>query len=484
MVAQNLVYESLVDSTEEGIVPCLATSWEISDDGTVYTFHLRKGVKFHDDADFNAHVAKMNIDAVQGNKNQFSWLQLSNVIDHVDVVDEYTINLILSKAYYPALAELSLCRPYTMLSPNDFIDGETQKGVKGYNGTGPYVLTDHVVDEHATFKSFKDYWGGEPKVKTFVWRVLPAGQTTYLAMLNGEINFSFPSSSDGDLLDEETMANLKKSADFTIYRSNPVSTRMLDVNTVDGSAALTNSDVRNAIWYAIDRDSLANGVMSGNEYAAYTLFSSKTPYCNVKLEDKEMNVKKANELLDNAGWRNKSGAEYRSKDGVTLELGLIYNGSSAKNKSICEVIKSNLKSVGIKINLNGVGSTAHNTYRKSGGYDLILDQSWGAPYDPATTLGALTKGSSYGKCLGGLSSADKVWQNILDMMSSTKEDVRQNFYTDILTELHDEAILIPLTYSSVVLAASNNIKNILFNYSQYDIPVHIFSWKRLNNNSN
>ena len=65
MPAQGMVYESLVENTKEGIKPLLAESWDISEDGTTYTFHLRKNVKFHDGEPFNAEAVKLNIDAVR-----------------------------------------------------------------------------------------------------------------------------------------------------------------------------------------------------------------------------------------------------------------------------------------------------------------------------------------------------------------------------------------------------------------------------------
>lgn len=142
MLAQALVYEPLVMNTSDGTKPWLAESWDVSDDGTVYTFHLRNDVAFTDGEPFNAEAVKANIDAVQRNRERHAWIVLSNKIVSCDVVDEYTVNLVLSEAYYPTLTELGLTRPYRMMSPKSFIDGETKDGVAYFDQM--------AADEHLT----------------------------------------------------------------------------------------------------------------------------------------------------------------------------------------------------------------------------------------------------------------------------------------------------------------------------------------------
>src|SRR5690606_15717450 len=112
---QGIVYESLVENTAEGIRPLLAESWDISEDGTVYTFQLRQDVTFHDGEPFNAEAVKLNIEAVQRNSAKHAWIKLSTKIVSVQAPNEHTVELELSEPYYPALLELSMTRPYVFL---------------------------------------------------------------------------------------------------------------------------------------------------------------------------------------------------------------------------------------------------------------------------------------------------------------------------------------------------------------------------------
>ena len=146
-----MVFEPLVFNTMDGLKPALAESWQISPDGRVYTFHLRKGVSFSDGAPFNAEAVKLNIDAVEANKPRHAWLDLVNQIDKTEAVDDLTFRLTLKNAYYPTLVELALTRPFRFISPNCFINGGTKEGVKGYIGTGPWVLSEHKLNQYALF---------------------------------------------------------------------------------------------------------------------------------------------------------------------------------------------------------------------------------------------------------------------------------------------------------------------------------------------
>lgn len=107
MFAQNMVYEGFVAYFEDNkIIPALATSWDISKDGLVYTFYLRKGVKFSNGKDFNANAVKINFDTLLKDKDTHNWSALMNALDKVLVVDDYTVKIHLKHIYEPTLREL------------------------------------------------------------------------------------------------------------------------------------------------------------------------------------------------------------------------------------------------------------------------------------------------------------------------------------------------------------------------------------------
>ena len=161
MAAQNMVFEPLIVNTLKGLKPCLATSWDVSDDGKVYTFHIRENVKFTDGTPLDAGAIKLNIDAVVANRPRHAWLELVNQIDKTEAIDPLTFRLTLKNAYYPTLEELALTRPFRFISPKCFINGGTKDGVNGYVGTGPWVLSEHKLNQYAVFTVNPTYWGAQ-----------------------------------------------------------------------------------------------------------------------------------------------------------------------------------------------------------------------------------------------------------------------------------------------------------------------------------
>jgi nickel transport system substrate-binding protein len=477
MPAQGMVYESLVENTEDGIKPLLADSWEISEDGKVYTFHLREDVKFHDGEPFNAEAVKKNIEAVQNNAEKHSWIKLSTKIESCNVVDEYTFELVLSEAYHPALAELSMTRPYVFLSPKDFMNGETKEGVNGYNGTGPYILKEHKTDEFATFEANENYWDGSPKIKKITSKVLPAGETTFLALQKGEVDFVFTDDRGADSIDVEAMDQLVDSGDYQLVRSEPMNTKMIVANSSKSDNPVSEKAVREAIWYSIDREAISKDLLNGTETVANTLFSSNVNYTDVDLKKRGFDIEKAKELLEEAGWKSGNGAEVRTKDGKKLVMQLYYDSNSSSQKIQAEFIQSSLKEIGIQLKIIGEESTSIANRRSTGDYDLLFNQTWGLAYDPQSTISAFTSDASYLHTTSGIAEADKLYKKIDEVMVTADEESRKSLYADILTMVHDEAVFIPISNGSVTVVAPENLDGISFKQTQYELPFESMNFK-------
>ncbi|WP_420792355.1 staphylopine-dependent metal ABC transporter substrate-binding lipoprotein [Bacillus cereus] len=477
MSAQGMVYESLVENTKEGIKPLLAKSWEISKDGKIYTFHLRKDVKFHDGEPFNAEAVKKNIDAIQNNAEKHSWIKLSTKIVACNVVDEYTVELVLSEAYYPTLVELSMTRPYVFISPENFVNGKTKDGVNGYNGTGPYILDEHKINESATFKANENYWGGLPKIKKITSKVLPAGETTFLALQKGEVNFAFTDDRGADSIDVEAMKQLIDSGNYKITRSEAMNTKMIVANSSKSHNPVSEKAVREAIWYAIDRETITKDILNNTETVANTLFSSNVNYADVPLKKRGYDLEKAKEILKKAGWVLEGDAVARTKDGNKLAMNLYYDSNSPSQKAEAEFIQSSLKSIGIQLKIIGEESTSIANRRSTGDYDLLFNQTWGLAYDPQSTIAGFTSNASYLQTTSGIAKADELYNKIAEVMVSTNEAERKQLYADILKTVHDEAVFIPISYGRVTVVAPKNLKDISFKQTQYELPFERMNFK-------
>ena len=161
MFAQGMLFDSLVVYGPWGkILPCLAESWSVSEDGRMVTFRLRRDVSFSDGTPFDAKAAVLNFETVMLNADLHSWMGIFDQIEKVEAADDFTLRLYLKNPFYPVFQELFLIRPFRFLSPKAFPDhGNTSKDIKGYIGTGPWILTDYKKSEYAVFTRNENYWG-------------------------------------------------------------------------------------------------------------------------------------------------------------------------------------------------------------------------------------------------------------------------------------------------------------------------------------
>ena len=464
MYAQEMLYETLVNITADGYEGCLAESWDISDDGKTYTFHIRDGVKFSDGEVCDANAIKANFDAIIENKDRHTWLEMMNLLVGVSAPDDKTFVIELSEPYYPLLTELGVTRPFAMISPKAMKDGSTKDGVNAYIGTGPYVLTDFVTDEYAVFEANENYWGEQPKIKKITVKVIPDNQTRILALEKGELDMIFGK----NMIDADAINQYTGNDKFTVSLSDPTSTRQIVLNTT--KEVLADKEVRQALQHATNKQAISDGIFYGLEQPADTLFAKTVPYCDIDLEPYAYDVEQAQSMLDEAGWV--VGADkIREKDGQKLNIDLLYNSDSVTEKAIAEYLQSEYQKIGISLNIHGEEEQSYRDNMKAGNFDMVFNICWGTPYDPQSSLAAM-RAPVYGDYAAQLGLEDKaeIDQAITDILISTDEQKRQDLYTFVLTRLHEDAVYIPLTYECNKAIYRSDLKGFHFTQTQYEVP--------------
>ena len=464
MYAQEMLYETLVNITEDGYEPCLAESWEISGDGRIYTFKIRQGVTFSDGQVCDANAIKANFDAIIENKDRHTWLEMMNLLVDVSAPDDETFVIELSQPYYPMLTELGVTRPFAMISPNAMKEGSTKDGVDAYIGTGPYVLTDFVTDEYAVFEANENYWGRQPRIRKITVKVIPDNQTRVLALEKGEIDLIFGK----NMIDADAVNKYLDSEEFQVALSDPTSTRQIVLNTANG--VLRDKAVRQALQHATNRQAISDGVFYGLEKPADTLFASTVPYCDIDLKPYGYDTALAESMLEEAGWTMGSGG-LREKDGQTMAMSLLYNSDSVTEKTIAEYLQSEYGKLGIELDIKGEEEQSYRDNMKAGNFDMVFNICWGTPYDPQSSLAAMRQ-PVYGDYAAQLGLEDKkeIDQAITNILVSTDEAKRQELYTFVLTRLHEDAVYIPLTYECNKAISTSALKGVGFTQTQYEVP--------------
>lgn len=464
MYAQNILYDGLIDMVEGGFEGALAESWEISEDGKTYTFHIREGVTFSDGEICDAYAIEANFKAIIENVDRHVWLTMMTVLESVEATDANTFVMHLSASYYPMLTELSMVRPFAMISPKAMQDGSTKDGVNGYIGTGPYVLADFVTDEYAVFERNENYWGEKPAIKTITVKVIPDNQTRIMALEKGEIDLIFGK----NMLDADALQNYENSEDFSVALSEPTSTRQIVMNTTND--ILKDENVRYALSYATNKQAISDGVFYGLEPVAETLYAKTVPYCDIELEPFTYDAAKAETILSEAGWVKGSDGVLE-KEGQKLEVELLYNSDSVTEKSIAEYLQSEYLKIGVKLDIHGEEEQSYRDKMKSGNFEMVFNICWGTPYDPQSSLSAMT-GPVYGDYAAQQGLADKaeIDAAIDKIMISVDETERQELFNFVLTRLHEDAVYIPLTYECNKALYTSALDGVGFTQSQYEIP--------------
>ncbi len=303
-----LIRHELVDDKvgRYELKPGLAESWEQADPKTI-VMKLRKGVKFHDGSDFNAEVAKWNLDRMRSDKKSFARDQTA-AIDTVDVVDPYTIKLNLkapSPAILAGLSGGSNGSATGMLSKVAMDKLGPDKFALNPVGTGPMKFKQMIPDDRVVLERFEDYWmkGADgktlPYVDQFVSRYIPDPSVAMVELRSGGIHVidNIPPK------DVETV----KSDPSLVYWEMPWAGPtyfFVGFNLKSGPFA-TNLKLRQAALYAIDRESMAKAIGFGiGRPALYPLWNSSHLGYDESIVKYPFDLDKAKQFLKDAGYPN------------------------------------------------------------------------------------------------------------------------------------------------------------------------------------
>ncbi|MDF2790055.1 MAG: nikA [Neobacillus sp.] len=468
LFAQSMVYEPLVSYGDGGeLKPHLAESWDISEDGKEYTFHLRQDVKFSDGTSFNAEIVKKNFDTILNHMDLHSWLGFLSKISSTEVIDEDTFKMKLTEAYYPTIQELAVVRPVRFLGEAGFPeDGDTSKGVVKPVGTGPWILEEHKADEYAIYKRNENYWGELPKVEKIQVKIIPDAETRVLAFEKGEIDLIY---GEG-MISLDSFKQLESTGTYETSISEPVATRQLVLNSA--REKLSDERVRQALHYGFNKEAMVEGITSGLEDTAEFILPTNLPYTSeIDVKTIKYDVKKAKSLLDEAGWILPKGKTVREKDGKLLEIEMMYNSAEMIQKAMAETLQSEWAAIGVKLNIAPVELAVQVQRFKDNDFDINIYSNFGAPYDPHTFINIVAKeGFGFNEAISAYPNKAEIIQQIARVPQTTDETERQELYTSILTSLQDQGAIVPISYLKKTAIYQKDVTNFTFPANRDEHP--------------
>ncbi len=294
------LYDKLVDTDENlAVVPMLATSWTISRDGKTVTLKLRQGVKFHDGTPFNAEVVKYNFERMLDPKFPSARRSEIGPIQKVAAVDPYMVQITLDRPYSPLLYVLT-DRAGMMVSP-----AEAQK--TGVNfalhpvGTGPFRFVEKIPQDHVTLERNPDYWApGQPYLDRVVYRPIIDDNARVANLKSGDVDIIniVPLPQIKPLAQEAAQPGAR----FRLLEHGAFQWYGIWLNMT--KPPFDNKLLRQSFNATIDRNVIANVVLQGAAYPAYSFFPNGTPAYDPTWNIPPRNIPLAKEKLQGAGHPN------------------------------------------------------------------------------------------------------------------------------------------------------------------------------------
>lgn len=338
------LYDGLVSFKDETleIEPALALDWSVSDDGLVWTFNLREGVKFHDGTDFNADAVEFSFMRILDEAHPYyglgdqglaymDWL-LASAVSEVVAVDEYSVDFVLNDVFGPFLTYMGIYSQY-IVSPAA-VETYGEDYYQNPVGTGPFKFDEWKRDEYVQMSVFEDYWGEMPAIETIVWKVVPDESTRLMELQAGNVHAikTIAPAQLETILASEDLELLQMAGSNLFYAAINHQAEPFD-----------DLRVRQAFMHAIDFDALTESLYEGLGTRAVNPMPPTIFGFNHDIEPYAFDPEKAKELLAEAGY----------PDGFETDIHVFAESRTYIGRPVdaAEIFKSYLSAVGIDANV-------------------------------------------------------------------------------------------------------------------------------------
>ena len=291
-----MLYNTLLKFEDDGtVVGDLAESWSVSEDKLTWTFNLKQGVKFHNGKELTSADVKATFDrALNAEAGGLRTTEIIKMFTAVEAPDPYTVTITTDGPYGPM--ESLMCNMSLGIMDADYIEQyglDLGTSVEGENGTGPFKVVSWERDQEIVVERFDDYFGTPAKLQTVVYTIIPEAASRVIALETGEV----------DVIDKPTDEDLARleadTENFTVLRKPTISQRLFRFGCND--PIISNTKVRQAIVYAIDRQAIIDALFTGSGYPSTAPLAPVT-FGYSDLGEIEQDLELAKSLLAEAGY--------------------------------------------------------------------------------------------------------------------------------------------------------------------------------------
>jgi len=369
------IYNGLVKYDKNlTIVGDLAESFDISADGLTITFHLRKGVTWHDGAPFTSRDVLYTYRVIIDPKTPTAYAEDFKQVKTLVALDDHTVRATYASPFAPALASWG-----TNILPAHLLEGQditksplARKPV----GTGPYRFREWIAGQKIVLDANSAYFEGRPFIDRYIYRIIPDTSTMYMEMKAGAIDLMS--------LTPVQYARQTTSRQFTsrFNKFRYPSSGYLYMGYNLRHPLFGDKRIRQAITAAIDKEELIHGVLFGMGQKAHgPIVPGRWAY-NPDVRDIGYDPRRAAELLAQAGWREKNADGILVRDGKPFQFTILTNQGNQQRLLSAQIIQQRLKYVGIDVKIRIVEwATFLKEYIDKGKFEVVM-LAWNISQDP------------------------------------------------------------------------------------------------------
>ena len=327
---EGAIFSGLVTVNEQlEMVPDLAESWAVSQDGKVWTFHLRRNVKWHDGVPFTAEDVKFTFDSILNPKVN-SVRRSDFIIDGKPIefkaVDKYTVQAVLPQPFAPFLINAGIgIIPQHLLAGKDVNKADFNRRPVG---TGPFIFKEWRSGDHVTVVRNPDYYLGKPLLAQIIYKEIPDENSRLVALEADEI--------DETDIPPKDYARMKTAPGVKVYEYDALLYTYLGFNLA--SPKFADPKVRQALAYATDKKQLVDLIFKGLASPAYAPSAPVSWAYSDRVPKYEYNIEKARQLLKAAGAEN-------------LEFTILVNQGNKEREKAAVILQQQYKKIGVKVNV-------------------------------------------------------------------------------------------------------------------------------------
>ena len=460
------IYDTLVRADQQNnLYPGLATSWEVSDDTMTFTFTLRDDVTFHDGTPFNAEAVKAYFDRVVA-ANDAAATATSILAGYQEATVDSDTQLTVSFDTPKPTFLVDLSRVWMGIPSPTAVEASGEDFARNPVGTGPFVFSEWVAQDHITLTANADYtWGAEfaanasaPLLDTVTFRFLPEGATRLTALQTGEVQ----------VVEDPPALAVKPLLDAGTYVLQSFPAPGMPSHMMINTAKAPTDDilVRQAMIYSVNQEELTQVAFAGLQSPAYDVLSPSTfGYSEAAANLYRYDPDKAAALLDQAGWVDSNGDGIREKDGEPLKI--VYPAIPAYEEAFMELLSAYLTDAGFSVDLTTMDDAGIFEFAAAGNQNIV-NMGW-TSRDP----GVLNYVYNSANIDGGSAFTRFVDTKLDDDLNKAAVEVddaqRAALYEDAQMIIMENALAIPLYNYDRVMALDPSVQGWTFDSEGYPL---------------